>query len=327
MARTKHPIPKNGPLTISKLQILDTLSMIDGDTEAQKRVLALESAFRRRASGYISTAPNQSATLEDFSTSPFVLMIHCLKREYSRISEIEKDILPAKEFSSMETSAGRMVEDIALPTYGWEQVLSAMHSAYSALDAQRLTKHTLYVATLKSGPRCLNDEMSENFADAILIHAPTWAKNAKRTKIDFTYGVLYGTPKLSNKKDWHILRNVVEKLEASQTGTVTIRPDNQWHCEYVQNSLTVRITVRIGLDWWTHLGESQSCFIEVCTALIRACVAPKEQDAASMQYLISDLGEIVSTSTVPEEYNVALLQRGQLPWLFFLARHFCDKLI
>ena len=43
-------------------------------------------------------------------------------------------------------------------------------------------------------------------------------------------------------------------------------------------------------------------------------------------YTISDLAEIVSTRNVPEAFNSALLQRSQIPWLFFLARHFCDSL-
>ena len=42
---------------------------------------------------------------------------------------------------------------------------------------------------------------------------------------------------------------------------------------------------------------------------------------------IADLHEIVSTATVSRDYNVSLLQRSQLPWLFLIARHFCDKLV
>ena len=41
-------------------------------------------------------------------------------------------------------------------------------------------------------------------------------------KKDFTYGVLYGTKKQSNKKDWHILRNIFEKLPADE---ITLSPE------------------------------------------------------------------------------------------------------
>lgn len=325
MARKQQPIPPNNPLTLTKNQILATLAQIDADPTSKNRVLALETAFRARVAAHIGSLPVAFAPLKSFNTSPFVLMIHCLKHRYSRISEIEKDILPAKEFSSMETSAGRMVEEVTLPMYGWSAVPSGMHTPNSALDGQRIEGDTLYLATLKSGPRCLNDEMSENFADAILKHSATWAGVANKRQIDFTYGVLYGTPCISNKKDWHILRNVIEKL--GNNGQVLLRHDHSWSCAFKRAGLTVRVTVRIGRDWWTHLGRTDTCFVEVCAALIRACVQPGRPDAANTTYTISDLGEIVSTSGVPTNYNVALLQNSQLPWLFFLARHFCDNLV
>ncbi len=79
-----------------------------------------------------------------------------------------------------------------------------------------------HLATLKSGPRCLNDEMSANLADDILINFREWAETAKVREIDFTYGVLYGTKKQSNKKDWHILRNIKEKLSKAN---LLVSPD------------------------------------------------------------------------------------------------------
>jgi hypothetical protein len=35
----------------------------------------------------------------------------------------------------------------------------------------------------------------------------------------------------------------------------------------------------------------------------------------------------VSLAVVPKDYNVSILQRSQLEWLFFFARHFCDDLL
>lgn len=86
------------------------------------------------------------------------------------------------------------------------------------------------------------------------------------------------------------------------------------------------MAVRIGLDWWRHLG-GELCFIEVLTALIRACVNVGTADSNTYNYTISDLSNIVTTYRVREDYNVSLLQRSQLPWLFLMARHFCDELV
>lgn len=322
MARGHSGLPRANKRSLSRQKLLEQLQQVDNDQSRRERVLRLETAFRNKIRTHISSLPAQDAVFQKFNTSPYVLLIHACQRGYSKISEIEGDILPAKQFSSMETSAGRMVEEVVLPEYGWECVASEMHTSNSALDGRRLGTEVYHLATLKSGPRCLNDEMSENFADAILANYSSWAGESGRQRIEFTYGVLYGTEKLSNKKDWHILRNIKQKSEAS----LTISPDNQWFCQFLRDSITVDVTVRIGLDWWQHLG-GDLCFIEVFTALIRACVHVGTADTNAYQYTIKDLGEIVATGRVCEQFNVSLLQRSQLPWLFLMARHFCDELI
>ena len=89
--------------------------------------------------------------------------------------------------------------------------------------------------------------------------------------------------------------------------------------------MDVDVTVRIGEDWWQYLG-GPTCLVEMCVAMIRACVNPGESDASTHHYTIADLAQIVSTDCVPGDYNVGLLQRSQLEWLFFVARHFCDEI-
>lgn len=321
MARGHTGLPRAQTRTISRQRLLNQLQQIDNAQDRRARVLRLENSFRNKIETHISSLPAQDANFQKFNTSPYVLLIHARQRGYSKVSELEADILPAKQFSSMETSAGRMVEEVVLPEYDWECVASEMHTSNSALDGKKLEPNVYQLATLKSGPRCLNDEMSENFADAILANYESWSEESGRTNIDFTYGVLYGTERLSNKKDWHILRNIKQKCG---TG-MTVSPDNQWSCQFQKNGVTVSVTIRIGLDWWHHLG-GDFCFLEVFTALIRACVNVGTSDSNSYEYTISDLRDIVSTYSIREDYNISLLQRSQLPWLFLMARHFCDNL-
>jgi hypothetical protein len=322
MARRHKGLPKATAKQLSKHRLLEQLQAIDSSIESRDRVLSMENQFRRKIDSHITSLPERDALFQKFNTNPYVLLIHAKQKSYTKISEIESDILPAKQFSSMETSAGRMVEEVVLPAYGWECVASEMHTSNSALDGKKIERTLLRLATLKSGPRCLNDEMSENFADAIISHYRSWAREAGKTKIDFTYGVLYGTQKISNKKDWHILRNIKEKNPTA----ITIDPVNRWNCTFRAGKVSVDVTVRIGLDWWEHLGGT-NCFAEIFTALIRACISPGASDRNAHDYVISDLSEIVSTSSVSNDYNVSLLQRSQIPWLFLMARHFCDELI
>lgn len=322
----KHPgLPRPEPRTIQKSQLLHALQTVDSDESAKQRVLTLESAFRKRIGTHLGSLPTSQAKFAKFKTNPFVLMIHSQNNGYKRISEIESDILPAKVFSSMETSAGKMVEKIVLPTYGWEveAVESKMHSPDSVLDGMKKSGGVLCLATLKSGPSCLNDEMSKDIAEDILANCEHWANEHNVQEIDFTYGVLYGTRKQSNKKDWHILRNIEEKLGS---GTMLELPANRWSCKFQKKGITVSVTVRIGMDLWNYIGGADSMFTELATSIIRSCIAPSNSDPEDYEYQISDLPDIISMKSVPEEFNVALLQRSQLEWLFFFARHFCDKL-
>lgn len=320
-SRNPHlPIPL--PITFSKTQILADLHAVDADAASRQRVLNLEAGFRQRVGYHVASLPAADAKLAKFSTNPFVLLIYAQSKSYTRLSELEKDILPAKLFSSMETSAGRMVEDVALPVYGWQSVPSGMHTANSALDGKKLELPLLKAATLKSGPRCLNDEMSENFADSVIAHGSTWLAQNNATQLEFTYGVLYGTQKQSNKKDWHILRNIAEKLPAND---VVRNPWQRWDCSFRLNNVPATATVRVGKDWWDYLG-GPLCLTEVFTAMIRACIVPGQVDPVGTPYKISDMGSIVNVPPSAAQFNVAILQTSQVPWLFFLLRHFCDEL-
>jgi Type II restriction endonuclease EcoO109I len=316
-------LPNPTAFTIRKSDLLKQLSALDADKPATERVLKMEVDFRKRITQHVQSLPTNDAQFSKFNTNPFVLMIHSLQKGYRHISQIENDILPAKVFSSMETSAGRMVETVVLPIYGWQVVPSEMHTANSVLDGKCKVGSVLRLATLKSGPRCLNDEMSENLADAILTNFEEWAKTAGVKEIEFTYGVLYGTKRQSNKKDWHILRNIKQKLSG---GTLSVSPDGRWDCKFTKNGIVVTVTIRIGIDLWNHFGETGATFMEMCSAIIRACISPSDIQPAEYKFTIADLPEIISLKSVSDTYNVSLLQRSQLEWLFFFARHFCDEL-
>ena len=320
MAKRRKELPKPNSIKLSKTELLSQLEQVDRNNESRERVLRLEMAFRRKIDSHIISLPRGDAQFKKFNTSPYVLLIHARQKSYTKISELESDILPAKQFSSMETSAGRMVEEVVLPEYGWAVVPSEMHTANSALDGRKVDPDVYRLTTLKSGPRCLNDEMSENFADAIINNYAEWSTESGLDHLDFTYGVLYGSKKQSNKKDWHILRNLKEKIPDS----ITVSPDNQWHCQFQKGGVTVDVSIRIGLDWWRHLG-GKLCFVEVFTALIRACINAGAADSHDYDYMIADLGDITDISCVEAGYNVSLLQRSQLPWLFLMAKHFCDS--
>lgn len=317
-------LPRPAKFTLSKNALLEALASLDKDTKATSRVLTLENSFRTKIDSHLEALPTSDAAFRKFNTNPFVLMIHTFKKHYRHISQIEEDILPAKVFSSMETSAGRMVETVVLPVYTWQTVPSAMHTANSVIDGKKKSGKTLCLATLKSGPRCLNDEMSENIAATVLANSKAWATEAKVDRIDFTYGVLYGTKKQSNKKDWHILRKIEEKLP---TKKIKVRSADGWTCEYEKDGVIVTVTIRVGIELWNYITGNDLGFMEMCVALIHACVLPTNAQPKQHKFTIVDLEKIISLEPVPKDFNVSILQRSQLEWLFFFARHFCDDLL
>jgi len=322
MAKGHPDLPRPQALVFNKKNIFRRLVKLDKNKSATKRILKLETGFRNKITTHLAALPTKNSNLKKFNTSPYVLLIHSFKNKYTKLSEIESDILPAKEFSSMETSAGRMIEEVALPIYGWKTVPSAMHTANSALDGLRKVGTTIKLVTLKSGPRCLNDEMSENFADAILNNAENWAKTNSANHIEFTYGVLYGTRKQSNKKDWHILRNLTDKLSAKK---FTILPKRIWNCSFKLKKIKVDVNIRIGYDWWSYL-RNENTLLEIAVALIRATIAPSTIATKKTQYMIGDLDTICSIDNLDPKYNIALLQRSQFEWVLLFLYHFCDSI-
>lgn len=320
-----HPdLPKQVPsLLLSKASIFAGLKRVDGDAQARARVLAMESEFRDKIGTHIKGLPQAKSNFAKFYTSPFVLLFYSKQKAYSQVAEIEKDLVPAKVFSSMETSAGNMVEKIVLPIYGWEVVQSAMHTHESLLDGRKVDQQggSLVGVTLKSGPRTLNDDMAKNIGNELVERSPSWAVNHGVKEIDFTYGVLYGTKKQSNKKDWHILRNIEESRP--RQSSLTMSHKKAWSVAYTDGPLSVSATVRVGIEWWEFLG-GKDAWIELCCALIRACIAPVSGVQETPTYTISDLPEILDMSMIDASYNVSILQKSQLEWLLFLARHFSD---
>ena len=133
-----HPdLPKPKPVLLDKADIFARLKVLDEDPVARKRILAMESDFRARIATHLVGLPGANSKLEKFHTNPFVLMFYSKQKCYRSVAQIERDLVPAKVFSSMETSAGKMIEEVVLPVYGWKVVESSMQSHESLLDGER----------------------------------------------------------------------------------------------------------------------------------------------------------------------------------------------
>jgi hypothetical protein len=324
MSRPHPGLPKPTPLTLTKSSLLLALKGIDADRAATQRVLTMETGFRSKIDSHIASLPIGTVRFSDQHTNPFVLLMYARRKNYTYVGQVEEDLLQSKVFSSMETSAGKMVEKIALPVYGWQDVPSEMHTSESVLDGKKKTGDAVRLLTLKSGPRTLNDPISSSIASDVVRFCTQWAATAGVSAVDFTYGALYGTKKASTKKDWHILRRIEEALPAR---AIEVAPAGRWDCRFRKGKVTVNVAVRLGVELWDYIAGRQGSFVELAAAIIRSCITPRESQPADHPFSFSDLPAVVSLDCVPPDFNVSILQRSQLEWLFFFARHFCDRMV
>jgi hypothetical protein len=320
----------NTAVELSKSQLLDSLAAVDANDAARGRVLQLETGFRKKVSTLLNNLPVEDNTFRDFSTSPFVLLARAAQRGYKQAREIEDDILVGKIFSSMETSAGRMVEEVALPVYGWTIVPSEMRSAYSVIDGELVTGGKACFLGLKSGPRCLNDDSSGHISSNIIDFHQQWAKDKAVSKVEFVFGALYGTKAQSNKKDWHVISDASRLLHEEHNADLRKSAAKSWDAAVTHEGVELDLSVKIGVDLWEHIGRTgiqvETAFVEICAALIRSCVAPGEPTPPDFVATIANFDNVIALDAVPDNYNVAILQRSQLEWLFLIAAHFCDEL-
>jgi hypothetical protein len=284
------------------------------ETSIASRLATLEATLARREK------------FKEFGTSPLVLLAHAKIAGLTHVAQLEGNLLLAKQFSSIETSIGNMVEQVTLPVYGWQTVPSGMHSLYSAVDGERMEPGIARFITLKSGCSTLNDASGQSIAGEIIRHYNAWAADKRVQEVAFTFGTLYGTPNMSNKKDWHILNNVHTALSA-KGATVVASPHGSWTSEYRDESLKLVVDVKHGSEYWGYLGQALSAdaFIEFAAAFVRASVRAS-LDNTQQAILLRDLAEITDLTHVPAAYNVGLLQRSQLAWLFMFVSYYCDRL-
>jgi hypothetical protein len=306
-----------------KSSVLEKLRIIDKDIVRSQRILNMENELRANIDIHLKSLPTNTVSFSKLYTSPYVLLFYSKKRQYSLVSQLEKDIVPAKIFSSIETAAGNIIQKYVMPIYGWKVIDSSMQSQNSVIDIMKKEENKLKIVTLKSGPRCLNDGMSQNIAQEIVDRSIDWAKEYRVDHIEFVYGVLYGTEKTSNKKDWHILRNISE-----MKGSKFMKefPANKWSCSFQnQGASIVDVKIKIGKELWEYINDDYT-MLETAIALIRANVIPAGNIDSKSNFAISEFADIISIDNIGD-FNISLLQKSQLQWMFFYLRHFYDILV
>jgi hypothetical protein len=288
------------------------------------RVANLEKALEARMRQINARSP----AIDGKSTNPFVLAAYAHLYDVQHLKQVDDIVAAAKVFSSIETAAGRVVEDVIPPFYGWQQIDSPGHTVLSEIDSARVVGDTVELVALKSGPMCINDSMVSQIANAIGTHWTAWSDHWGVDKVRYIVGMNYSTAKSSNKKDWHIVR-LAEERAIAQAATVTSscttaqgrRPLAHSFFEASLGTRRLRVETMQGRALWAHIGGCDDAFLEICWAM-----------AKCMDALAAPVGSHFTTGEMPEIIEFA--SRLQVPevsdaekqWLVLFARHFADEL-
>lgn len=292
------------------------------DTVAQIR--RLQSALEAR----MRLIKPRSPAIDGKSTNPFVLAAYAELFDIENLKQVDDIVAAAKVFSSLETAAGRVVEDVVPPFYGWRQIDSAGHSLLSEIDSARIINGTAELIALKSGPMCINDSMVSQIANAVSKHWIRWADEFKVKRVRYIVGMNYSTAKNSNKKDWHIVRLAQEHLAEQGVQILTScsevkdrRPIARSFFEAKSGEYTLRVETMQGKALWAHVAGTPAAFLEICWAMTE-CLNTVAV-AADTKYTTEEMREIVGFAA---RINSPEVDASKKQWLTLFARHFVDIL-
>lgn len=312
------------PLTLLEVQTFLIATTDPAHAERFARVAQLEAALEAR----IGKINARSPAIDGKSTNPFVLAAYAHLFDVQHLKQVDDIVAAAKVFSSIETAAGRVVEDVIPPFYGWQQIDSPGHTLLSEIDSARVADDTIEMVALKSGPMCINDSMVSQIANAVAGHWVEWSENWEVDKARYIVGMNYSTARSSNKKDWHIVRlaqeRVVEQgavVTSSCTSPQGNRPLAHPFFEAEMNGKTLRVETMQGRALWAHIGGSDETFLEICWALAR-CMETLAVPLGS-EFTTGEMAEIVEFAGSLDAPGVSDAEKQ---WLVLFARHFVDEL-
>lgn len=285
--------------------------------------------LRTALAGRIQQINTRTPSIDGKSTNPFVLAAYAELFDVNTLKQVDDIVAAAKVFSSIETAAGRVVEDIIPPFFGWEQVNSPGHTVLSEIDSARIVGDTVELVALKSGPMCINDSMVAQISSAVSTHWKAWGQHWGVGKVHYIVGMNYSTAKNSNKKDWHIVRlaqSGVEQAGDQITSSCILQgtrlPAAVPFFEAQSAQKQLRVETMQGRALWAHMGGDAEAFLHICWALVLCLDTTAVPPNGS--YTTEQMNEIVDFST---GLNGHAATEAQKQWFVLFARHFVDHLV
>jgi hypothetical protein len=272
--------------------------------------------------------PNVAKTIEDkediddYRLNPYAITAIAGILDLDTAEEISEFIFGSKLYMSLETAFGKSVENIVLPIYpipsttaGWEEHPEKEREmksdsrtedlVWQDVDKYCVIGDTAYITTVKSGPRTLNEDITDSIKDDIAYHSETWLEGTQKhhpevEKLNVTIGLTYGTDHSTNNKEMRILLKLVEE------GFVEIDRDSKPGVIQHPENDDISVESRVGIDFWSYVGSPQNpddaehVFLEVLLGMIEAADETGEALRSTTGDKIHKLTNAVDTLTIPE---------------------------
>lgn len=266
---------------------------------SQDRVQALVARMEAYLSTNLAKTINSKSKLEDYRTNPYALMAAGSVLGSDDINVFAQFLRDTKLYMSFETSFGKSVEDVALPSFpigavagsGWEQpaeklgefdglkgltneekarARGADSGVWREIDKSCVFGGVRYLVSIKSGPNTINDTQVNDMKEAVRKYYSVWLRESQQNygveRLDVVLGLTYGTPKTTNNKDNQFLVKLLEhgfkELDRTQMPGVL-----------VDSTGLVRVYRVVGADFWalvanpSHPEEARFAFLEVLLAV------------------------------------------------------------
>lgn len=238
--------------------------------------------------------------LADYRTNPYVLLATAQMRQLTDSEKFASFLFNNKLYMAMETSFGKSIESVLvggypLPSHStkWvnppekeaefktyagltneEKAGRRTASVWREIDRSCTVGNRRFLASIKSGPNCINDTQVTAMETAIANHHAKWFDQTRRSyadidSLDIVIGITYGTDRTTNNKENQILvklgqHGFIEEDRHSKPGVMIDKATRR-----------VRVYRRIGRNFWSFIGNpaepdaARFVFLEILLALSR----------------------------------------------------------
>lgn len=259
--------------------------------------------------------------IDDYRLNPSIIAVSSIL-DLADSGEIAEFIFGAKLYMALETAFGKSVEDVVMPIYpaidaeaGWKEHPKKVEEmsgdargedlVWQKVDKYCVVDDTAYLATVKSGPRTLNESTTDSMKSDIAEHSEAWLEGTQERhsqveNLEVIIGLTYGTDNTTNNKEMRILLKLVEEgfeeVNRGRQPGVVVHPDND----------DIKVHSKVGIDFWSLVANPRDpdtgefAFLEMLLGFVKAADEAGEALIDKTEDNVSSLEETIDALDMPD---------------------------